>query len=150
VNSARFEVQRSADGVAFATSGTRAAAGTSNSPRTYELLDAHLPSGVATLYYRLKQVDADGTASYSPVRAVVLKGAGAGLALYPNPVRGRAATLMGVQPGALATVYDALGRPVLAATADATGTAALALPTGLAAGVYVVRAGAQAQRLVVE
>ncbi|QKG53066.1 hypothetical protein [Hymenobacter sp. BRD67] len=47
-------------------------------------------------------------------------------------------------------MYDALGRPVTNSPADATGTAALVLPQGLAAGVYVVRAGAQALRLTVE
>jgi hypothetical protein len=57
---------------------------------------------------------------------------------------------MGAQPGAIVTVYDALGRPVTTATADAAGTAALALPAGLATGVYVVRAGAKALRLTVE
>ena len=48
------------------------------------------------------------------------------------------------------TVYDALGRPVATATADANGTAALVLPAGLPAGVYVVRAGSRAVRLTVE
>ena len=47
-------------------------------------------------------------------------------------------------------VFDALGRVVMSATADSTGMAALALPAGLATGVYVVRAGTQALRLTVE
>jgi hypothetical protein len=47
-------------------------------------------------------------------------------------------------------VLDALGRCVATATADAGGTAALALPAGLPGGVYVVRAGAQALRLTLE
>ena len=144
-NSAAFEVERSAD----ARIGTVAAAGSSSAARSYELLDARLPMGAALLYYRLKQVDADGTATYSPVRTVALTGAAAGLALYPNPTHG-AATLSGVQAGAVVTVCDALGRPVTSATADAAGTAALALPAGLATGVYVVRAGAKALRLTVE
>ena len=84
--------------------------------------------GAATLYYRLRQVDADGTFKYSPVQAVSLTGAG--LALYPNPAHGGAATFTGVTPGAMVTVYDALGRPVTTATADVSGTAALALPAG--------------------
>ena len=146
-NSAAFEVQRSADGATWATLGTVAAAGTSTTAHTYGYLDAAAPTGAG--YYRLRQVDADGTASYSPVRAVVLTGAGAGLALYPNPTT-TAATLSGAQPGTLATVYDALGRPVLATTADATGTAVLVLPAGLPTGVYVVRAGTRALRLTVE
>ena len=50
----------------------------------------------------------------------------------------------------MVTVFDALGRLVTSAPADATGTAALALPAGLPTGVYVVRAGTQALRLTVE
>ena len=48
------------------------------------------------------------------------------------------------------TVFDALGRLVTSASADAAGTAALVLPAGLPTGVYVVRAGAKALRLKVE
>ncbi|MFD2719079.1 T9SS type A sorting domain-containing protein [Hymenobacter monticola] len=72
-----------------------------------------------------------------------------GLALFPNPTHG-AATLTGAQPGTRVTVYDALGRSVTSATANAAGTAALVLPTGLATGVYVMRAGGVALRLTVE
>jgi hypothetical protein len=45
-------------------------------------------------------------------------------------------------------IFDALGRRVATATADARGTAAL--PGGLAPGVYVVRAGTGTARWVVE
>jgi hypothetical protein len=69
--------------------------------------------------------------------------------LYPNPARGLV-TLAGSMPGAAVQVLDALGRVVLSATADATGTAKLALPVRQASGVYVVRAGQQALRLTVE
>jgi hypothetical protein len=60
------------------------------------------------------------------------------------------ATLNGTAPGALVYVFDALGRIVLTTTADATGTAALTLPPGLPAGVYVVRSGAHARCLAME
>ncbi len=132
-------------------------AGNSSRARAYEWLDPYalLPSYSPTLlYYRLRQVDADGTFRYSPVRTVALPGttltgAADGLALFPNPAHG-AATLAGAQPGTAVTVTDALGRPVATATADATGTAALLLPAGLPAGVYLVRAGTRALRLTVE
>ena len=149
-NSRAFDVERSADGRTFAPIGTVAAAGSSSSPRAYALTDAKLPASAATLCYRLKQVDQDGTFSYSPVRTVALTGAAAGLALYPNPAHSGTATLTGTAPGTAVTVTDALGRPVASATADAAGTAALALPSGLPAGVYVVRAGNKALRLTVE
>ncbi|MGI4870784.1 MAG: T9SS type A sorting domain-containing protein [Janthinobacterium lividum] len=143
-NSARFEVERSADGIAFTQVGTVTAAGTSLTARTYGLTDAALPAGSAVLYYRLRQVDLDGTAAYSAVRTVAL--GGSGLALYPNPTHGTA-TLAGAAPGTTVRVLDALGRVVATATTDATGTAAL---SGLATGLYVVQAGAATTRLTVE
>ncbi|SHJ62337.1 Por secretion system C-terminal sorting domain-containing protein [Hymenobacter daecheongensis DSM 21074] len=147
-NSRAFDVERSRDGTRFERIGTVGAAGSSGSARSYELLDSQLPGGAATLYYRLKQVDADSTFSYSPVRTVAMSGA-ADLALYPNPAT-RRTMLTGAAPGARVAVYDALGRAVASATADVAGTAALALPAGLPAGVYVMRAGGRTLRLTVE
>jgi len=82
--------------------------------------------------------------------AAVAGRATAALQLYPNPAPDGTATLTGALPGAAVTVYDALGRPVLTATADASGTTRLTLPSGLPAGVYLVRAGGQTLRLLVE
>lgn len=150
VKSARFEVERSASGSSFAPIGTVAAAGSSAAPRSYNLLDATLPTGATMLYYRLRQIDQDGTFTYSPVRVVTLdKAAPTRLTLAPNPTTGTA-TLRGAAALAPVQVYDAVGRLVLTATADATGTARLVLPTGQPQGVYVVRTGAQATRLVLE
>ncbi|GAB3875558.1 hypothetical protein GCM10028824_31240 [Hymenobacter segetis] len=74
------------------------------------------------------------------------------LALSPNPAPAGhgPTTLTGAVPNAPLTVLDALGRVLLTATADAAGTARLALPAGLPAGVYLVRSGGQVRRLVVE
>jgi hypothetical protein len=150
VNSAAFGVERSLDGVTFRTVGTVPAAGTSATPRAYSLLDQQLPAGVPVLYYRLQQLDQDGTFSYSPVRAVALSNAApTRLTLAPNPTTG-AATLRGAAAHASVQLYDAVGRLVLTATADATGTARLVLPAGQPLGVYVVRTGSQATRLVLE
>ncbi|MDO7873377.1 VCBS repeat-containing protein [Hymenobacter sp. ASUV-10] len=73
----------------------------------------------------------------------------AALRLAPNPASG-AATLSGAAPLAAVQVLDALGRPVLATRTDASGTALLALPAGLAPGLYVVRCAGQVRRLVRE
>jgi hypothetical protein len=103
----------------------------------------------------LKQVDLDGTFSYSPVCTVTLTdttltGAAVAPILYPNPAPGDAALLTGAQPGTAVTVTDALGHRAAHTTANAAGMAALALPAGQQAGVYVVRAGGKAIRLTVE
>ena len=148
-NSLRFDIERSADGRAFARIGEVAAQGTKTTPTAYAYLDPNpIPQPIA--YYRLRQVDLDGTFAYSPVRAVKLTSSPPHhLTAFPNPAR-TAVAVGGAEAGALVTVTDALGRTVVTAPADASGTARLALPVGLAAGVYVVRCGGQAQRLAVE
>ncbi|MGI4823651.1 MAG: T9SS type A sorting domain-containing protein [Janthinobacterium lividum] len=147
LQSARFVVERSRDGQDFAAIGSVEAAGTTTTLRAYALLDTQLPPSETTLYYRLRQIDQDGISAYSPVRPVAL--VPAALATFPNPAN-RATTLTGALAGAPVNVVDALGRTVTTTTADATGTAQLPLPAGLASGVYVVHAGGQALRLLVK
>ncbi|UOQ55703.1 T9SS type A sorting domain-containing protein [Hymenobacter cellulosivorans] len=67
------------------------------------------------------------------------------LAAYPNPTAGPV-TLTGAEAGAGIVVYDAQGRRVRAAVANAAGVARLMLPAGL----YLVRSGSQTVRVVVE
>ena len=149
-NSNQFDVERSPNGNTFEKVGEVAAAGNSSAPRTYGLTDATLPAGARVLYYRLRQVDQDGTATYSPVRTVKLSPALADhLILWPNPAR-TAVQVAGLPAAAPLQVLDALGRIVAQAAADDVGTARLALPQGLAAGVYVVRGAGQTARLTVE
>ena len=148
-NSDRFEIEASADGSSFRRIGTVPGAGNSSQPHNYQLVDPAIARYATNLvYYRLRQVDLDGTASYSPVRTVAVAGR-AELALFPNPAA-RATTLTGAQPGAAVMVFDAVGRQVTRTVADATGTAALLLPEGHATGVYVVRTGNKALRLTVK
>ncbi|MVN78775.1 hypothetical protein GO988_20775 [Hymenobacter sp. HMF4947] len=91
-----FGVERSLDGRTFAVLSMVAAAGSSNTTRRYQWVDAQLPASAALLYYRLQQVDTDGTVSYSPVRAVARSSPSA-LVLFPNPTRWMA-TLTGAPP----------------------------------------------------
>ncbi len=142
-----FAVERSADGRAFAEIGRVAAAGTSGQPRHYALLDARPPAGVA--YYRLRQVDLDGSLRYSAVRAVAPTSVPGGLCLFPVPAR-TAATLLGAAPGGQVRVLDTRGRLLLTATADEAGTATLTLPPTWPGGLYLVQAAGRVARLVVE
>ena len=148
-NSAYFAVESSLNGRDFRELGQLKAQGTSTQAHHYQFVDAPLTRyGANMVYYRLRQVDQDGTVVYSPVRTLAL-GNLAGLSLLPNPTTA-GATLTGTAPGVQVTVYDALGRQVATATADIAGSAALGLPVGLPAGVYLVHAGSQVLRLVVE
>ena len=88
-HNAGFEVQRSADGTTYATLASVAGMGTTQSAHTYSYFDA-APLRT-TSYYRLKQLDLDGTFAYSPVVAVqAVATSPAALSIYPNPTTDRA------------------------------------------------------------
>jgi hypothetical protein len=131
-NSARFEVQRSLDGRTFIPVASLPAAGSSQLARTYAAVDGVAP--VATLYYRLRQVDQDSTAQYSPVVTLaasteLFSGA------YPNPTHDVVTIAASQAGGQLAEVRDLHGRLVRAAQLAADGRFSLA---GLAPGTYAL------------
>lgn len=82
-------------------------AGTSSSTHRYTAADPRPLAG--TRYYRLRQVDQDGTVAYSPVVAVA--GQETGLALYPNPAETRLQLQVPAGSGRV-VLYDAVGREV--------------------------------------
>ncbi|MBF9219603.1 CARDB domain-containing protein [Hymenobacter ruricola] len=88
-NSAYFALEASAaprDG--FREIGRVAAAGSSAAPRRYTATEPNVPMTGGLRYYRLRQVDLDGTTSYGPVRAVRLDEVnGLALRAAPNPFR---------------------------------------------------------------
>ncbi len=84
MNNDHFEVERSQDGVLFEAIGTVDGAGNSQTTNHYMFMDEEPLSG--TSYYRLKQVDTDGTFTYGPVVAVVRGTTNADLSIWPNPV----------------------------------------------------------------
>ncbi|ACT93627.1 hypothetical protein Dfer_2409 [Dyadobacter fermentans DSM 18053] len=81
-NSDRFEVQRSADGKAWATIETVQSAGESTTIRTYEAVDRSPMNGENL--YRLKMIDNDGSTAFSSVKGLRFEIASA--MVYPNPV----------------------------------------------------------------
>jgi len=83
LNSDYFDVQRSADGVTWTTIDQVVSVGNSTWSTEYEAIDESPLTGWS--YYRLQQVDFDGTTDYSPVRAVEFQKATAPIRVYPNP-----------------------------------------------------------------
>ena len=156
-NSARFEVQRSLDGASFATVGSVAAAGSSATPRSYQYLDAAAPAG--TSYYRLRQVDLDGTVAYSAVAVLARPATGAGAAAkalaFPVPfTETLSVALPGTEAPQAATValLTLDGRTVYSRSLALSATPqALAELPALAPGLYVLRtttaAGTTTQRI---
>ena len=148
-NNQGFVLERSADGRSYADASTLLpGAGSSSAAHAYSFTDVAAPA--AATYYRLRQLDTSGAVAYSPVALVAAAvNSATKLVCFPQPAH-TGTTVIGALPSARITLSDALGRTLATATANADGRAELALPTGLAAGVYVVRSGTQATRLVVE
>jgi hypothetical protein len=71
------------------------------------------------------------------------------LQVYPNPSRGMI-HVTGLEAGAPVTVSDVLGHLLLTSTATAGGMAQLQLPSGLPAGLYLVRSNEHSQRVMLE
>jgi uncharacterized repeat protein (TIGR01451 family) len=140
VNNQRFEVERSLDGAAFTTIGTLAGKGTTPLASTYRHLDVGASNRTAdALYYRLRQVDYNGRASFSPVQAVRFHHTEAGVALYPNPTAGSATLDLRPLPAGdyLVQVFETTGRLVYQDTYQ-PGQRPLPLG-GLATGTYFVK-----------
>lgn len=101
-----FEVEHGTDGARFAPIGRQKGAGNSVQTQRYAFLHPDPPPGLH--YYRLRQVDFDGTEHLSPIRGVRV--AGSAPTLSPNPatdhfrIRG-----LGETPARL-RVFDTLGR----------------------------------------
>ncbi|RZK32121.1 MAG: T9SS type A sorting domain-containing protein [Hymenobacter sp.] len=139
-NNHHFEVERSLDGYSFSTINTVAGKGTTALLSTYCYLDAGASAFTTnSLYYRLRQVDYDGKASFSPVQAIYFYHADAGVVLYPNPTTGSTTLDLGPLPTGDYTVqvFEATGRLVHQATYQ-PGQRTLPLE-GLATGTYFVK-----------
>jgi hypothetical protein len=115
-NSAYFKVQRSSDGLEFHTIGHVQATGNSQSRLEYLFKDESPLPGMS--FYRLEQVDLDGSSTLSQMVPVEFNGRSTRLAIFPNPTR----DLLNVTyelPGegvVTWTVVDQSGRRVMSGT----------------------------------
>jgi hypothetical protein len=143
LNSDFFEVQHSLDGRTFAAVGRVAAHGRSQALTNYTFLHA-APGTAATHYYRLRQVDQDGTSAFSPVQVVTLT-AGSSPVLFtaaPNPTTADNLRLHVQYQGAAAvpavlTVQSMLGQTLQTqAVTLQPGTTVLTPTALLAPGMY--------------
>lgn len=145
-NNAWFEVERSRDGLVYERAGRVAGQGSSTAPHDYQFLDPKVAQfGVPTLYYRLRQVDTDGTARYSPVRTLNVESATALLvSAWPNPSAGAGPHIRIEQPfeaPLVATLTDATGRHLAEyrTTARLSEELFSAETAALTSGVYLLR-----------
>jgi hypothetical protein len=115
-NNDHFDVERSLDGRSFKKIGQVKGQGSKASPTDYTLTDANAARLGRQLYYRLRQVDADGSSSYSPVRTIAFTTlAEPSISLWPNPMVGITNLDLSQLPAGSyeVRVLDATGRVIL-------------------------------------
>ena len=137
-NNAHFSIERSADGSTFTEIGRVTGKGNSSVKQDYTFTDERPLKGIN--YYRLRQVDFDGTAAYSPVASVV-NGRTGGITVAPSPatdllkVRFDEAT----EAAGRYEVFDQAGRLVLnGAVAEESNELNLEVAV-LVPGIYILR-----------
>ena len=142
---AGFTLQRSTDGATF-TDLTFVTARGGAQVTEYTFSDRTPPTGRS--YYRLRMEDLDGTSSYSPV--VVLERNTDDFVVAPNPVAaGEQLTVWwSTETAGRYELLDLAGRVVRRVALPAGRTHRISTG-GLGSGVYVLRAGGAARRVVV-
>ncbi len=116
INNAGFEIEHalpSTGAPIFQKIAYVQGAGTTVIQQAYQLQVADLVSGVH--YFRLKQVDFDGTATYSEVRALVVEEKAIDMIVYPNPAINQTTIDLGqmVEGKIKVQVYDNIGQLVI-------------------------------------
>lgn len=148
-DNSHFTVQRSDDGALFQDLGRIEAVGNSQTLLNYTFEDV-LPTAQA--YYRLAQVDLDGTVSYSPIVVGGCSGSGVPEIVSAWQADGDIVVLFSI-PGEQQRgfeLYDASGKLILSRMWSSTsGLNTIRIPrSDLAPGIYVVRSSGPDRTLV--
>lgn len=86
-NNSHFDIQRSTDSRSWTSIGQVKGAGTTTNTQEYTYIDKRPFLGQN--YYRVKQIDYDGTFSYSAVVSAKFEPNDGDISIYPNPSKGQ-------------------------------------------------------------
>jgi len=147
INNDHFELERSFDGVNYSTAAIIfAAENNTGSQQAYQYKDnAAALKSKYIVYYRIKQVDKDGSASYSKVVTVKLKAETVNtLQISPNPfIENITIKIEATETGSATTkIINTNGQTVVSALTNVnkgTNNVQIANLNGLAKGMYVVQ-----------
>jgi cytochrome b involved in lipid metabolism len=118
INTSKFEIEHSIDGITFVKLGQQQAAGNSSTVSNYNF--THLKPLTGFNYYRIKQIDVDGSFKYSVIVKVINNENIKQTIIAPNPV---VDVLNIVEPTSIfinsIEVYDAKGLLVIRKTINA-------------------------------
>ncbi len=110
LNNAYFLLEHSSDAIFYQTLDQFDGAGTVNTPQTYSFM--HLTPSKGWNYYRLKQVDFDGTYTYSDIIPMQWNSEQERITLFPNP-SSEEVTIKGLLGTARIIILDIQGRIIM-------------------------------------
>ena len=148
-NNAKYVVEKSADGRSYTAVGEVAGAVNSVELNRYNFTDATYKAGDVS-FYRLKQVDFDGTSSYSKVVYINSSAkAGQSVRVAPNPFLNEDIQLIGVKAADMnknnIRVFNLAGKQL---SFEISGSNAIRLDPSLPKGVYFVNIGGVSHKLL--
>ncbi len=132
-----FAVERSSNGRSFEQIGRVKGNGTRKVQTSYSFTDTDPLEGAS--YYRLKQVDEDGSYTYSAIVSVQVKQAATSLILYPTIVTDQLKVAVPYKDASLLEVYDPVGRLVLSQQVRVVGGVHTVNVSRLTSGRYTLR-----------
>lgn len=134
LNNEGFYIEHARNGEDWQSLGFVGGVGTTNEPQHYEYIAEDLPAG--DHYFRLRQVDHDGSFSFSSVNTLYMEGREGPLRIFPNPVRrGQQLNIKGGFDQI--EIYNLTGRRVM--ELQDTGDLGASQFTDLPAGLYHLR-----------
>ncbi|MEZ4993056.1 MAG: T9SS type A sorting domain-containing protein [Saprospiraceae bacterium] len=138
LNNNFFQIEHSLDAIEFYPVGKVKGNGTISEAVTYYFLHRQPADGVN--YYRLKQVDFDGSFEYSNIKGVKVNERGGGVSIFPNPVTERALVTIKERPEIVKfTFTNLLGQGIDLQPVVTVKGWELDI-SGMATGIYLLRA----------
>lgn len=148
VNNEKFTIEHSTDGRQFVPIGEIAGARNLVDEKTYSHIHKNPPAGVN--YYRIVQVDFDGSFEYSITVSVNVKKSAQAIVIYPNPTTGMFTVHFTSGQAAPIDIYNVLGELIASPPVRESTTVVDLL--NLEAGMYFVktRNGTEVQKLMIK
>lgn len=140
-NNDHFEIERSDDAVNFETIGLRSGEGTTKMLVEYNYIDEKPFEDM--VYYRLKQVDLDGTTAFSRIIAIMKPEQKNSDYIYPNPTGSTVEIAAEGSSVSEVTIFDATGHVVLSQSSPKQIDV-----SGLTKGNYILQAKTQNGRTI--
>jgi Lamin Tail Domain/Secretion system C-terminal sorting domain len=134
-NNAHFDIERSNDGDVFSKIGQVKGNGNSTVTQNYQFTDATPAKGIN--YYRLRQVDFDGTESVSKTVSVNFDGKQSKVKVYPTLVKDAVNVELSSELKSEISVRDLTGRTLLAQNTEGVSNQTLNLGA-LSSGLYIL------------